>query len=114
MLADVQMGSLFFIFLLSVILGRFWSAVKVEQERGECSAPAQPERADLGGKLGAGRGEAGQGVLWVKTGFGASEVGALSLTCIPQKYSHRLSLAETRGLCVRPPSLWLVREEDSH
>lgn len=36
---------------------------------------------------------------------GAPEARALSLTCIPQKYSRRLSWAETLDLCVRPPSL---------
>lgn len=74
----------------------------------QSSSPArETERADLGTKLGF-RGQ-GRG-LWVKMrseegGGGAPEAGALSLTCIPQKYSRRLSWAETLDLCVRPPSL---------
>lgn len=44
---------------------------------------------------------------------GAPEARVLSLTCIPQKYSHHLSWAETLGLCVRPPFLSLNRKEVS-
>lgn len=80
------------------------------REGRQSSSPArETERADLGTKLGR-RGQ-GRG-LWVKMrseeggrGGGAPEAGALSLTCIPQMYSRRLSWAETLDLCVRPPSL---------
>lgn len=48
---------------------------------------------------------------WVKWALGAPEAGSLSLTCIPQKYSPHLSSAGTLDLCVRPPSLSLVRRD---
>lgn len=64
------------------------------------------DRADLGNAL--------QRRVEEKKGdsTGAPGARALSLTCIPQKYSHHLSWAETQGPCVHPPFLSLTRKED--
>lgn len=57
---------------------------------------SQAYRAELGNELWAR-------VVEKKGGSkGAPEARVLSLTCIPQKYSHHLSWAETPGLCARP------------
>lgn len=55
------------------------------------SSPA--DRAEVGNELWA---------RVVEKKGGAPEARVLSLTCIPQKYSHHLSWAETPGLCARP------------
>lgn len=110
-LAEVQMRdtlSCLDSVLLAIPVSVLLISCKGLRDGRQSSSPArETERADLGTKLGC-RGQ-GRG-LWVKMrseegGRGAPEAGALSLTCIPQKYSRRLSWAETLGLCGRPPSL---------
>lgn len=86
----------------------FRSAVKVLNKRGKRADGAQHSSpADLGNEL-------WRGVVEKKGGesTGAPEARALSLTCIPQKYSHHLSWAETQGPCVRPPFLSLNKKKD--
>lgn len=94
-------------------LVRVSSAAKVKKKKAELQ-PRHRETEQVWALSWRGRGRAGQGLVGKKekekesslgTGGGAPEARVLSLTCIPQKYSHRLSLAETLGLCVRPPFL---------
>lgn len=91
------------------------SAAKIKKKKAELQ-PRHRKTEQVWALSWRGRGRAGQGKgLWVGkkklSRKGAPEARVLSLTCIPQKYSHRLSLAETLGLCVHPPSLWLARRK---
>lgn len=103
-------GHFLFLFLLLVILGQLLISCKVWKEGGSAELQLSQREQIWAVSWGQGRG------LWVKMGSGGGEgppeAGALSLTCIPQKYSHHLSWAETLDLCVHPPFLWLVRKED--
>lgn len=82
--------------LLSGQLQKLWEKKTKTGWRGAALQPSWQSRT---GQRAVGEGCRKKGRGGSK---GAPEARVLSLTCIPQKYSHHLSWAETPGLCVRP------------